>query len=49
RWCQGQKICVDEQVSEIARVYNEQRLFLGIGELKEGLLIPRMVLEIGNN
>ncbi|MBF2013939.1 MAG: tRNA pseudouridine(55) synthase TruB [Rivularia sp. T60_A2020_040] len=45
RWCQGQKIYLDEQVSQIARVYNEQKLFLGIGESKEGLLIPRMVLE----
>ncbi len=45
RWCQGQKISLDSQVSEIARIYNEQRLFLGIGELKEDLLIPRMVLE----
>ena len=45
RWCQGQKISVDKQVSEILRVYNEQRLFLGIAELKEELLIPRMVLE----
>ncbi len=45
RWCQGQKISVDNQVSEILRVYNEQKLFLGIGELKEDLLIPRMVLE----
>ncbi len=45
RWCQGQKISVDSQVSEIARIYNEEKLFLGIGELKEELLIPRMVLE----
>lgn len=45
RWCQGQKISVDSQVSQIARIYNEERLFLGIGELKEELLIPRMVLE----
>ncbi len=45
RWCQGQKICVDNQVSEISRIYNEERLFLGIAELKEDLLIPRMVLE----
>lgn len=45
RWCQGQKISVDSQVSQISRVYNEQRLFLGIGELNEELLIPRMVLE----
>ncbi|MEA5594638.1 tRNA pseudouridine(55) synthase TruB [Rivularia sp. UHCC 0363] len=49
RWCQGQKISVDSQVSEILRVYNEQRLFLGIGELNEELLIPRMVLETGND
>jgi len=49
KWCQGQKIYLDEQVSEVARVYNEERLFLGIGELKEELLIPRMVLETGNN
>lgn len=45
RWCQGQKIYLDSQVSQIARIYNEERLFLGIGELKEQLLIPRMVLE----
>ncbi|MGB3755282.1 MAG: tRNA pseudouridine(55) synthase TruB [Rivularia sp. (in: cyanobacteria)] len=45
RWCQGQKISVDKQVSEILRVYNEQRLFLGIAEFKEDLLIARMVLE----
>lgn len=45
RWCQGQKISVDNQVSEISRIYNEERLFLGIAEFKEGLLIPRMVLE----
>ncbi|MEM9926423.1 MAG: tRNA pseudouridine(55) synthase TruB [Cyanobacteria bacterium P01_D01_bin.50] len=45
RWCQGQKIPVDKQVSEISRVYDEERRFLGIGELKEELLIPRMVLE----
>ena len=45
RWCQGQKISLDSQVSQIARIYNEQRLFLGIGESKEELLIPRMVLE----
>ena len=45
RWCQGQKISLDSHVSEIARIYNEERLFLGIGESKEELLIPRMVLE----
>ncbi|WP_414624538.1 tRNA pseudouridine(55) synthase TruB [Calothrix sp. CCY 0018] len=45
RWCQGQKISLDSQVSQIARIYNEERLFLGIGESKEELLIPRMVLE----
>lgn len=45
RWCQGQKISFDIQVSEVARIYNEQRLFLGIAELKDNLLIPRMVLE----
>ncbi len=45
RWCQGQKISLDNQVSQIARIYNEERLFLGIGEFKEDLLIPRMVLE----
>ncbi|MEB3217986.1 MAG: tRNA pseudouridine(55) synthase TruB [Nostocales cyanobacterium 94392] len=49
RWCQGQKICLDNKVSEVARIYNEEGLFLGIGELKEELLIPRMVLEAGNN
>ena len=41
----GQKITLDSQVSEIARIYDEEKLFLGIGELKEQLLVPRMVLE----
>ena len=45
RWCMGQKITLDSQVSEIARIYDEEKLFLGIGELKEQLLVPRMVLE----
>ncbi len=45
RWCQGQKIPLDSQISEIIRIYNEQKLFLGIAELKENVLIPRMVLE----
>ena len=45
RWCMGQKITLDSQVSEIARIYDEEKLFLGIGELKEQLLFPRMVLE----
>ncbi|MBE9215769.1 tRNA pseudouridine(55) synthase TruB [Plectonema cf. radiosum LEGE 06105] len=49
KWSQGQKICLDKQVSEVARVYNEEGLFLGISEFKEELLIPRIVLEIGNN
>lgn len=45
RWCMGQKICFDNQVSGIARIYDESNLFLGIGELKEQLLVPKMVLE----
>ncbi|MEM1391764.1 MAG: tRNA pseudouridine(55) synthase TruB [Cyanobacteria bacterium P01_H01_bin.150] len=45
RWCMGQKISLDNQVLGISRIYDEQKLFLGIGELKEQLLIPRMVLE----
>ncbi|MEO0687962.1 MAG: tRNA pseudouridine(55) synthase TruB, partial [Cyanobacteria bacterium J06649_11] len=31
RWCQGQKISVDVRVLEIARVYDEEKRFLGIG------------------
>lgn len=45
RWCMGQKISLDNQVLGILRIYDESNLFLGIGELKEQLLIPRMVLE----
>ncbi|MEL6462128.1 MAG: tRNA pseudouridine(55) synthase TruB, partial [Cyanobacteria bacterium J06621_15] len=45
RWCMGQKISLDNHVSGISRIYDESKLFLGIGELKEQLLVPRMVLE----
>lgn len=45
KWCQGQRINLNAQVPGKLRVYHEDGQFLGIGELSDGLLIPRMVLE----
>ena len=49
RWCQGQRIPVTLDVSEMLRVYDEDRRFVGIGKvmnLDTGvMLIPEMVFE----
>ena len=45
KWCQGQRIYLNTEVSGNLRVYHEDGRFLGIGESNGDLLIPRMVLE----
>ena len=45
RWCQGQRMNTDTEILGNLRVYHEDGRFLGIGESKDNLLIPRMVLE----
>lgn len=45
KWCQGQRINLSTEISGFLRVYHEDGQFLGIGESKDNLLIPRMVLE----
>lgn len=45
KWCQGQRISLTPEMVGKVRVYDTEKLFLGIGELQEGLLIPQMVLE----
>lgn len=45
KWCQGQRIPVTIDVSEIMRVYDEDTRFLGIGQSKDNVLIPQMVFE----
>jgi tRNA pseudouridine55 synthase len=43
KWCQGQKVLVDENITDFLRVYDEENLFLGIGKIADNLLIPQMV------
>ncbi len=45
KWCQGQRIPLTNDASEIVRVYDAQTRFLGIGQSQEGVLIPQMVFE----
>jgi tRNA pseudouridine55 synthase len=45
KWCQGQRISVQNLASQNLRVYAEDSRFLGIGELQEDVLIPAMVFE----
>jgi tRNA pseudouridine55 synthase len=44
QWCQGQKITFENNSSQILRVYAEDERFLGIGQTKDGVLIPLLVL-----
>ncbi|BAU06013.1 tRNA pseudouridine(55) synthase TruB [Fischerella sp. NIES-3754] len=44
KWCQGQKISFEHNSSQILRVYSEDGRFLGIGQTKDGVLIPLLVL-----
>ncbi|WP_017316256.1 tRNA pseudouridine(55) synthase TruB [Mastigocladopsis repens] len=45
KWCQGQHVPVTANIVEILRVYDEDGRFLGIGQLRDDLLIPTMVFE----
>ncbi|MEH2456271.1 tRNA pseudouridine(55) synthase TruB [Nostoc sp.] len=45
KWCQGQRISLTFDVSEIVRVYDQEARFLGIGQLQDEVLIPQMVYE----
>lgn len=44
KWCQGQKITFEHNSSQILRVYAEDERFLGIGQTKDGVLTPLLVL-----
>ncbi|PLZ39940.1 tRNA pseudouridine(55) synthase TruB, partial [Fischerella thermalis WC542] len=44
KWCQGQKITFENNSSQILRVYAEDERFLGIGQTKDGVLTPLLVL-----
>ncbi|WP_017651357.1 tRNA pseudouridine(55) synthase TruB [Fortiea contorta] len=45
KWCQGQRLPLTQDLSGIARVYDEETRFLGIGQIQENILIPQMVFE----
>ncbi|WP_414752556.1 tRNA pseudouridine(55) synthase TruB [Anabaena sp. CCY 9910] len=46
KWCQGQRIELNLETVGKVRVYQaETNIFLGIGELQTGVLIPQMVFE----
>ena len=44
KWCQGQKIPITADFSGIARVYNQDTCFLGIGKLEDSLLVLTTVV-----
>ncbi len=45
KWCQGQRIPLNPDISGIVRVYDAEIRFLGIGQLEDGVLTPQMVFE----
>ncbi|PAX49058.1 tRNA pseudouridine(55) synthase TruB [Brunnivagina elsteri] len=49
KWCQGQKIAEEIDISNLSspylRVYSQDGCFLGIGESKPDLFVPAMVFE----
>ncbi|TAF18299.1 MAG: tRNA pseudouridine(55) synthase TruB [Nostocales cyanobacterium] len=46
KWCQGQQVPVNQEVSGLVRVYEQETRFLGIGQIQsEHILIPKMVFE----
>ncbi len=45
KWCQGQRISLTLDISEMVRVYDQETRFLGIGKLQDEVLIPQMVFE----
>lgn len=44
KWCQGQRIPVNLDITGIVRVYEPENHFLGIGQINDQLLIPSTVL-----
>jgi tRNA pseudouridine55 synthase len=45
KWCQGQKVALNLDMSGLVRVYENETRFLGIGQLQDDILTPQMVLE----
>ncbi|MDZ7954323.1 tRNA pseudouridine(55) synthase TruB [Nostoc sp. DedQUE09] len=45
KWCQGQRVSLNSEVTGIVRVYQEETRFLGVGQLQDEVLIPQMVFE----
>ncbi|MEH2060214.1 MAG: tRNA pseudouridine(55) synthase TruB [Nostoc sp.] len=45
KWCQGQRVSLNSDVTGIVRVYEEETRFLGIGQLQDQVLMPQMVFE----
>jgi tRNA pseudouridine55 synthase len=45
KWCQGQQVSLDSDIFGILRVYEEGTRFLGIGQLGNNILTPKMVFE----
>jgi tRNA pseudouridine55 synthase len=45
KWCQGQRVSLNSDITGIVRVYEEETRFLGIGQLQDQVLIPQMVFE----
>ncbi len=45
KWCQGQRVSLNSDVTGIVRVYQEETRFLGVGQLQDEVLIPQMVFE----
>ncbi|MDF5716095.1 MAG: tRNA pseudouridine(55) synthase TruB [Rhizonema sp. NSF051] len=45
KWCQGQHVLANHDISGLLRVYEEDGRFLGISQSQNGMLIPQMVLE----
>ncbi|MDZ7966638.1 MAG: tRNA pseudouridine(55) synthase TruB [Nostoc sp. DedSLP03] len=45
KWCQGQRVSLNSDVTGIVRVYQEETRFLGVGQLQDKVLIPQMVFE----
>ncbi|MGJ5630142.1 tRNA pseudouridine(55) synthase TruB [Nostoc edaphicum] len=45
KWCQGQRVSLNSDVTGMVRVYEEETRFLGVGELQDEVLIPQMVFE----
>ncbi len=45
KWCQGQRVSLNSDITGIVRVYQEETRFLGVGQLQDEVLIPQMVFE----